>query len=1014
MLRLTHSIMYNLYFCMVCCHPSAGQNCCERMLQGWRLVFMLLVMLTVLIYVLATRVPPIIGKAAEWQVRIPSIPTAFTGREVEVQSIVDFLVADNVHIVSVTGGPGYGKSSVAIATSHQLIKQGIPVCYVSLSEADSIDTFIMTLLHACIRETERYPDVMQTLTWVRLLMKKTVIVLDDADHLTLKETELRQEFVKLLKNMVAESDYLHLVAITRYRFKITSDFEEIHLQPLANAQSLSLLRCLIDASRLIRDEATEEQLQMIINETGGIPLAIKIIGRLLKSEALSVAELVEELSINPVNTLSEDSFTPDEQLKRCINLSYRYLSKPGQQCFLYAASFPGSFDRLAKKHIVANLTEDGHCLNQLVHRSLVEYSAVTQRYTVHALLRAFARDMKAREYILVNFYQLYAKYYLDVLTKQVTAAKSIGNFSSLYTTLVVDYHNFLQLLNILSNNSMSSVALKDEMDLALEAFQIMQARFPHETLLGWWTRLLEDVCLKSGSEVLALQSLQLTTQLAQLLSNHQKYSLARRVLLSARMCIDRNKSLAHSFEMCEHPQLRRYTTMLQLLSYVSAKEGAIDEAHRYNETITKCLRSSATMKAEEIIPHNFCSDGINHVKEVYEKFNDFTSAVQLFDALLKCKESEARSIKLLENAFKVQLAKSASPAAKSMAALRIAKRMHLISNHEREVKWLMRSLQHTTKPHLLFNVYFRLTRLYWEVMNDKQKAIENGKAAYAKATRLLSCHDPIWKAAVRLADVLSQIGHRNDEAMHYFQESLDRLPFVSCLCPDSIYLYQRFIEVNLASESTYFQSRKFSSFFEHSGQWANVGAVAKPEGVGKIFDLFKNLLYAQLANGSSLAIVDNSLDIWWHYLKFHFDLTHNAMPYVQFVGVCILLFLLCVVCVMACVCFSCCCSCALCMVYDFITYRCKNLLCMGLSFVYSFHYFLYIVIVEHKVWKPKHLPGLSDGDVISELFDLLLAVVYLNYWQPLLLERIQQLHNTERYHNVSMSLPDDNIYSDIN
>ena len=104
------------------------------------------------------------GKAAEWQVRVPPIPAGFTGREEEMLRIVDCLKRD-VRIVSVTGGPGYGKSSVAIVSSHRLMEHnGIPVCYVSLTEADSMESFMLTLLHRLTMKTDECPDDFQIYT----------------------------------------------------------------------------------------------------------------------------------------------------------------------------------------------------------------------------------------------------------------------------------------------------------------------------------------------------------------------------------------------------------------------------------------------------------------------------------------------------------------------------------------------------------------------------------------------------------------------------------------------------------------------------------------------------------------------------------------------------------------------------------------------------------------------------------------------------------------------------------
>ena len=40
-----------------------------------------------------------------------------------------------------------------------------------------------------------------------------MIVLDNAEQLTLNQIELREDFIKLLKRIVAESDYIHFVVV---------------------------------------------------------------------------------------------------------------------------------------------------------------------------------------------------------------------------------------------------------------------------------------------------------------------------------------------------------------------------------------------------------------------------------------------------------------------------------------------------------------------------------------------------------------------------------------------------------------------------------------------------------------------------------------------------------------------------------------------------------------------------------------------------------------------------------
>ena len=984
---------------------------CEKFIQRWWFVCLLLFAISVILLALYLTPQQVTGKAAEWKVRVPPIPTAFTGREEEIQHIVDCLKQD-VRILSITGGPGYGKSSVAIVSSHQLMELRIPVCYVSLSEADSIETFIVTLLHALTAKTERHPDELQVLSLVGLLWKKTVIVLDNVDQLTLKQTELRQDFIQLLKRIVAKSVYVHFVVVSRYRFNIISDFEDIHLQPLVSSQALSLLRSLIHASWYASNgELTEEKLQMITNETGGIPLAIKVVGRLVKSGALSVDEVLEELSIDPVSTLSEDSFTPDEQLKRCIDLSYKSLNRVGQRCFLYAARFPGSFDHKAKKTIIANLTGDVHCLRKLVDRSLVEYNGVTKRYNMHALLRAFANDHSGEKNVsLDSYYQLYANHYITVLTEKVRRTKTSGNVNNLYTILVVDYHNFLELFHILSaDNPLPLIAYERQLELALEAFQILQSRFPREVLISWWTKLLENVCLTTASDFqsLALQSVQLSTKFARLLCYHQKYSLARFTLLSVYKCIHRDESLTKAFQMCQHPQLSTYTTMLQVLAHVSKKEGFLHEAHVFDESIRRCLRNASYMKAEEVIPHNFCSDGISYVREVHENFKDLTSALLLFDALLRCKEAEAvKIIKMIEEAFEKEFPSPQLPSTstENIAALCIAKCMYQVADDEGEVKWLVRSSKYMQKQdYLAFSVYFRLSKLYWLFLNDKQKALKYGRAAYAAAKNLSPAHDLVWKASVRLADILNQIEGHNEEAAQYFEEALDHQPFINAN-PDIIYSYQRFIELNLVS--FYFQSRQFGVFYQHFGQWAMLEAAQTPKDVRKIANLYYKMLNAQHAENSSLAIVDNSLH-WhlkglktvWLYLNAHIRQTYDATTWYSRIalfgalGIIIVIICLPAVCFLAFICAIVCFGSVLSGIID--------MLCVACVLVCSFHYFLYVAIVEHKVWKPRQFTVIFIGKV------LWFVALFIFYWYACITLLFPA---TEAFHNLSMDISDDDVY----
>ena len=215
-----------------------GSGCCERTLQGWRHIPILIAVVVAIIAVSFVAAQVINGRVAEWQVRLPPIPTAFTGRSRERNSARFYLYIKCISNVSITGGPAYGKSSLAIVCAHRLMALRVQVYYVPLPEANSIETFIMAFMHSVVvKSTEEVPQKKEHLYWVSSLRTRTVVVLDNVDHLTLNE-KLRSRF---LKGIIAENENVQLVVTTRYRFNTADYFEEINVHPLDTLQAINVV-----------------------------------------------------------------------------------------------------------------------------------------------------------------------------------------------------------------------------------------------------------------------------------------------------------------------------------------------------------------------------------------------------------------------------------------------------------------------------------------------------------------------------------------------------------------------------------------------------------------------------------------------------------------------------------------------------------------------------------------------------------------------------------------------------
>ena len=959
---------------------------------------------------------------------LPDIPIAFTGRRDEIQRLIHHVVTEHIGIVSVTGGPGYGKSSVAIVSSHELVKLDIPVYYVSLLEENSIEAFVMAFMHATDRrkKTEQMPQKDEFFSWVSALDTDTVVILDNADLLTLRRTDLRNSFLKLLKDAVAKSSYIHFVVATRYRFKYANDFAEIHLSALNSADASTLLRCVVLPSKQTgnkRDSSLEDDhLKGITNRTGGIPLALKVVGELVKSGIVSTAEVLDELAADPLHALSRESFPPDEQLKRCFSLSYKYLSPIMRKCLIYASRFPGTFDRHARDAIITIMTGDAHCLDQLVDRSLVEYSAVEERYTMHSLLRTFVANSVTERPPKHKYYRLFCRHFIHLLSTRITEARTGGEVDHLYTTITVDYHNFLHVLHIYTNESTRDhplVAHKEMLLLANQAFDVMKSTFPWEPLMDWWTAVLKSICREvnaSEFELLAPQFLQLSTKFGNLLLYHKQYQLAEHILQFADQCVI---TLATSFATCQHPQADSYTHMLQALMEVHEEDGLVNRA--LQDKLHHCVDSAPGKKAEDLIPDNFCTVGISYLREKQSQSKDFNFTLQLFDAHLKCfgiSDEEVNNwIKTLEDAYYQQ-----DSHAQLGQAFDIARRCNMVGTFGKEAEWLMKIVEFVElapveiKGSLLFAIHFRLTLLHWLTFDNTEKAVEHGKAAYTLAVKYPGEHTNIWRASIRLADILHQIDGSQSEAGFYFQEALKHSPF---LTGDQkiIYTYGIFAELHLIS--IHYHAGEHIQCIQHYGQWAKLEA---KRATRKIIDvLFSEPVSAHHTDVHSLVGMDSSLgwllgdiSIAKRFMdafvqKAQYSTMYYAKVFFIFVTLgCVFAILVRVTynsveC--ACFCFT-----------DIVT--------VIASFIFlphfCFHYFLYHALTKKQVWAPRQLPQFHPAIKMIYVIILLLCtacgtmIVTLASFcgLQLLAHHAATVYSpSSLYHNMSMLLYDEFFYA---
>ena len=305
----------------------------------------------------------------------------------EVLNLVDFSNS-STRIVNIIGSPGFGKSTLVIHVGHEVVKKGDVVHYVNL--ADFPDTDVKLVLAEKILDSARIvaKDVTfeRALRWARERYYNNLLILDNCDDVLHRQMG---EFQDAVKTLVKQSERIKVIITSRILVPFLYSFECFRVDKLSNKAGYKLIESKVSS----RVNLTEKDIQEIVERTGNVPLALQIIGSLLRlPDAPTPSTVIDELKADPITLLTPPDFPADEQMFTTINLSYKYLSKVFKDIGRQVSVFPGSFE-LQTAIDICNDGQFSHprvyavALSSLVRSSLLEYNQRTGQYQYHQLIR---------------------------------------------------------------------------------------------------------------------------------------------------------------------------------------------------------------------------------------------------------------------------------------------------------------------------------------------------------------------------------------------------------------------------------------------------------------------------------------------------------------------------------------------------------------------------------------------------------------------------------------------------
>ena len=317
------------------------------------------------------------------------------GRSEEIRQVTEAIQTKGVATVVITGGPGFGKTTVANKVAHELVANHHcknTVLYCPIRSKTTLDDVATSMILTCTKNHSHPPQNPHhwLLNWSKQQMNNVTFILDNADDVL--NSDDRLHFINLLRDMrILSGQNINFVLTSRRVFKDSSlKMIEVRLKPLPPKESQRVL------TEQISDDCIKKQLSktdILVELCGCVPLALCIVGSLLLD--YTEDELIDSLKERPLDVLREDE-SDDNSVEKAIKTSYDVLSHIEQQALLVMSAFPGSFSSEAAKTVINNCTscttQPISILRSLKNRSLIEQPA-SQRYQIHPLIQAFLKSI---------------------------------------------------------------------------------------------------------------------------------------------------------------------------------------------------------------------------------------------------------------------------------------------------------------------------------------------------------------------------------------------------------------------------------------------------------------------------------------------------------------------------------------------------------------------------------------------------------------------------------------------
>ncbi len=328
---------------------------------------------------------------------LPALPVRVIGRESDIDQAGKRLMQAPGRLLTLTGAPGVGKTTLAIAIAgqlHPLFADG--VCFVPLATLTTAELLPQTLATALGLPDSAPHQLKQRL--VNFLRRRSfLLVLDNFEQLLPETHADNAEAVRLVADLLGQAPGLRILVTSRSPLKLRSEQRQ-PVEPITVAHGALLF---IERAQAVMPDFSpnvEERLTIaaICRQIDSLPLAIELVAA--RIDLMNVGRMLAALQTQRLDLLDGDlqDLPPRHRtLRRAIAHSYHLLDERDQGNFRRLAVFAGGFGPVA----AGQIGSDEAGVQRLVRRSLVRserFSDGSQRFSLLETLRDFAAEELAQ------------------------------------------------------------------------------------------------------------------------------------------------------------------------------------------------------------------------------------------------------------------------------------------------------------------------------------------------------------------------------------------------------------------------------------------------------------------------------------------------------------------------------------------------------------------------------------------------------------------------------------------